>query len=97
MKSPKKSIGFGRSHKGFSGLKKYSIELRLRALEDLKNGVSMEKFLETHGINSERFEHVLLFCNANSGTCGDFLKIYFVINPILTFLFQFPKERETMG
>ena len=97
MKSPKKSIGFGRSHKGFSGLKKYSIELRLRALEDLKNGVSMETILETHGINSERCEHVLLFCNTNSGTCGDFLKIYFGINPILTFLFQFPKERETMG
>ena len=54
MRTPGKSMGLGRSHKGFSGLKKYSIETRIRALEDLRNGVEMEAILETHGINSRR-------------------------------------------
>jgi len=52
MRSPGKTIGWGRSHKGFSGLKKYSIETRLRALEDLRNGVDMDVILETYEINS---------------------------------------------
>ena len=54
MRSPGKTIGWGRSHKGFSGLKKYSIETRLRALEDLRTGVDMDVILETHEINSRR-------------------------------------------
>ena len=32
----------------FSGLKKYSIETRLRALEALRNGVPMEEILQTY-------------------------------------------------
>ena len=54
MKSPGKSTGLGRSHKGFTGLKKYSIETRLRALEDLRNVVDMDVILERYEINSRR-------------------------------------------
>ena len=46
MKSPTKSKGLGRSHKGFTGLQKYSIETRLRALEEIRNGVVMEEIIE---------------------------------------------------
>ena len=54
MKSPKKVILPGSSHKGATGLKKYSIELRLRVLEDLKNGIGMKQVLEAHDISDRR-------------------------------------------
>ena len=60
MKSPDKSTGFGRNHKGFSGLKKYSIETSVRELEDLRNSVPKEEILETHGINLERCVELFL-------------------------------------
>ena len=54
MKSPNKVIFSGSSHKGTTGLKKYSIELRLRVLEDLKNGVGMKTVRETHQVEDIR-------------------------------------------
>ena len=51
----------GSSHKGTTGLKKidnknkkYYIELRVRELEDLKNGVGMKTVRETHQVEDIR-------------------------------------------
>ena len=35
-------------------MKKYSIELRVRVLEDLKNGVGMKTVVETHQLANRR-------------------------------------------
>ena len=61
MKSPNKSTGFRRNHMGVnSEQKKYSVETRLTALEDLRNGAPMEEILETHGRNSKRCVELFL-------------------------------------
>ena len=57
MKSPNivQSNFSGSSHKGTTGLKKYSIELRVRVLEDLKkNGVGLKTVVETHQLADRR-------------------------------------------
>ena len=54
MKSPKQVIFSGNSNEGTTDSKKYCIELRLRVLEDLKNGIGMKTVLDTHGVSDRR-------------------------------------------
>ena len=41
-------------HKGLKGAQEYSFEIRLRAVEDLRNGVSQADVVAKYGISEKR-------------------------------------------